>query len=252
MNYMKYLISFLILFSISFNGIAQEREFDFESAWELVSRLEIQGLPKSALAKVDSIYLAAKEANARDQVLKSVIYQSKFILLLEEEAQQKVITKLQSELAESQRPERNILDGIMAKLYLAYFNANSWQLRNRSKIKNPSADFLTWDSKTLLDTINFHFNRSLAFDQMQLSTTIKEYKTLLTSDDNGHLYRPLLFDVLAHQAIQFLVANDYQRARPENRFAFNNTVLFAMPDSFASLSIIHPATTSYFIRALGI
>lgn len=242
----------MILFLISLNGLAQEKDFDFENAWELVSRLEIQGLPKSAMAKVDSIYSAAKKANAKDQVLKSVIYQSKFILLLEEEAQQKVITKLQSELAVSQTPERNILDGILAKLYLDYFNANSWQLRNRSKTKNPNADFLTWDSKTLLDTVAFRFSRSLAFDQKQLSTPIEEYKTLLTNDDNGHLYRPLLFDVLAHQAIQFLVANDYQRTRPENTFAFNDSDLFVAPDSFATLSIIHPDTTSYFIRALGI
>jgi hypothetical protein len=130
MKYMKYLISFLILFLISLNGLAQEKDFDFEAVWELVSRLEVQGLPKSAMAKVDSIYSAAKAVNEKDQVLKSVIYQSKFILLLEEEAQQKVLAKLQSELALSQTPERNILDGILAKLYLDYFNANRWQLIN--------------------------------------------------------------------------------------------------------------------------
>ncbi|MFT6216846.1 MAG: TonB-dependent SusC/RagA subfamily outer membrane receptor, partial [Roseivirga sp.] len=172
--------------------------------------------------------------------------------LLEEEAQQKVIAKLQAELVVSQTPESNILDGILAKLYLDYFNANRWQLINRSKIKNPSADFLTWDSETLLDTVTFRFSRSLAFDQSQLSIPIDQYKTLLSNEDNGHFYRPLLFDVLAHQAIRFLVANDYQRARPENRFAFNDSDLFAMPDSFASLNIIHPDTTSYFIRVLGI
>ncbi|MFT6216202.1 MAG: hypothetical protein ACJAS3_002610, partial [Roseivirga sp.] len=65
---MKYLISFLILFLISLNGLAQEKDFDFEAVWELVSRLEVQGLPKSAMAKVDSIYSAAKAVNEKDQV----------------------------------------------------------------------------------------------------------------------------------------------------------------------------------------
>ncbi|MFT6054852.1 MAG: TonB-dependent SusC/RagA subfamily outer membrane receptor [Roseivirga sp.] len=245
---------FSVLF-IALNSVlihARQEKFDFDKAWDVVTRLEVQGLPKSAVVKVDSIYAAAQASNSKEQIVKSILYQSKFILLLKEDAQSIVVAKLRDAISESSKPEINILHGVLAKLYLNYFQANRWQLIKRTKISNPSDDFLTWDSETLMDTITFHYEKSLDFDRENLLTPAYQYEILLTREDSGNDLQPYLFDILASEAIEFLIQNDHQRPQAGERFSFNDSRFFSNPALFVSLRIEHADSSSYFLKALRI
>jgi len=78
----------LMLFLFSAISYAQD---SFDNLWLEVEKLDAKNLPKSALARVDKIYLKAEKEKNASQLIKSLVYKSKFSLILEENAQLKII-----------------------------------------------------------------------------------------------------------------------------------------------------------------
>ena len=56
----------------------QEKPDFYTSQWSEVHKYELAYLPKSALAKTDSIYIHAKNDNNYVQLVKAMIFQAKF------------------------------------------------------------------------------------------------------------------------------------------------------------------------------
>lgn len=83
----RILLFFLMLF-VSFTTKAQE---SFRDLWEEVEELEKKGLPKSALEIVKEIASKAMEEKNAAQHIKALFYKSKYALVLEENAQLKII-----------------------------------------------------------------------------------------------------------------------------------------------------------------
>ena len=78
----------LMLFLFSAISYAQD---SFDNLWLEVEKLDADNSPKSALARVDKICLKAEKENNASQLIKSLVYQSKYSLILEENAQLKII-----------------------------------------------------------------------------------------------------------------------------------------------------------------
>ena len=86
---MRYFLSVVCLVIVHW-AMSQQDQFNFEEAWEAVYQAEMQYLPKSARAKVDSIYEAADRFNEPEHLSKALIYQSKFFLILEKDGEKKL------------------------------------------------------------------------------------------------------------------------------------------------------------------
>ena len=73
-------LSMVLLFA----NFSQAQSNSYEKLWKQVEKLETEGLPKSALEVVDQISkLAVADKNTTQQI-KSLIYQSKYALVLTE------------------------------------------------------------------------------------------------------------------------------------------------------------------------
>ena len=248
---MKY-TAFIIVFLMMNSAVnAQHKKFNFDQSWERVYHLELQGRPKSAAPIVDSIYTAAKKHNQPNQVIQALIYQSKFILLVEENAQRKVIENFRNEIDQSSEPFRNLLQSMLAGMYLDYYAQNQWRIRERSKTDNASG-FLTWDSETFLDNIAQLYESSLEMGKSIIYTPLSNYEILLDESELGRKYRPLLFDLLANKAIDYFDAYEYRRKRSANSFNISNPRPFYDPTDFLSLTLSSSDSSSFLLKALRV
>ena len=168
----------ILTLMLSISAFAQE---SFESLWRQVDQLDQKKLPKSALKFVDTIYVkATKEKNA-PQIIKSLLYKSKFSMILEEEAQLKIINDFKLHISKSASPTKNILQNLLANMYWHYFIENRYQFYNRTQTANKvnESDFRTWDLTTIFKEIHHNFSASLLNTKELQNTDITKFKEIL-------------------------------------------------------------------------
>ncbi len=223
----------IFLFSIGVH--AQQDGYDAcEDQWKIVEQFELKSLPKSALAEVEKIYKKAKRTKNHPQLVKTLLYKSKFALTLEENAQLKIVQELKKEIAATSFPTNNILESILADLYWQYFQQNRWRFYNRTNTtqKIDSTDFRTWDLQTIFEETHQHYQASLTNALTLQQTDLKLYNDILTRQENSKKFRPTLYDFLAHRAIGFYKTDERNLKRPAYKFEISNPNLLRKNDIF--------------------
>jgi hypothetical protein len=244
---MRSLLLFISFFLCCLAGFAQT-DF-YSSKWSSVYKHEINDLPKSAVAVVDSIYVKAKKDNNFTQVVRALVYQSKFAMTLEEDAELKVVQKFQKEISEARSPIRNILESMLAEIYTEYFKMNRYQMQKRTRTaeKVDSIDFRTWDEATLLREIDVYHQRALHEIVILKQNKLAPFDEILTRADNSRRYRPTLFDLLAHQALDFYRSGELSDRTHVNAFKLDNP---QYATEFESLTLPRHDTLSPLYRTM--
>ena len=81
---------------------------DYTKEWKEIEKLENEGLPKSALEKVNLIYQKAKADDNTPQIVKSLIHRVKYTSQLEEDGMVVAIADIQEEGPEAQERRMEI------------------------------------------------------------------------------------------------------------------------------------------------
>ncbi|TBN12497.1 alpha-2-macroglobulin [Hyunsoonleella pacifica] len=237
-----------------FSNIFHAQNNNYEDLWKTVEKLEKEGLSKSALKKVEAIALKAIKDENHPQVIKTMLYKSKYALVLEEDAQLNIINNFKAEIAKSEFPTKNILESILANLYWQYFQQNRWKFYNRTQTstKVNSEDFRTWDLQTLFNEVHLHFQNSLKSGLLLQMEPIEKYSVLLNEQKNSKQFRPTLFDFLAQNALDFYKTNETHITKPAYKFEIDTPEYLADATSFSVLNIETKDTTSLQLNALEI
>jgi TonB-dependent SusC/RagA subfamily outer membrane receptor len=220
LNHMR---STLLLFAIvllHYQALAQK---DFYSLrWSDVYKNEIRYLPQSALKIVDTIYYRAKKDKNITEITKAVLYQAKFALTLQENAELVVVEKFKREIQASQAPLRNVLESILAQVYWQHFQQNRWKYYGRSTVSGNvrDNDFRTWDAAAILREIGQHYQRSLNNKNLLQNIRLEAFDDILALAEHSRRYRPTLYDFLAHYAIDFYAADERVLRNPDADQAF--------------------------------
>ena len=128
-NYIIPCLSLLLgLFLFSFQTPQTSNMSDtYKKEWARIDSLEQEGLPKSALQEVEQLYQRAKQEQNHAQVVKTLLYRSKYQSQLEENGMVKVIFRLEEEAASEDFPVQPIMYSILGELYRNYLDANYWK-----------------------------------------------------------------------------------------------------------------------------
>lgn len=206
----------------------------YDKLWKEIESLELEGKFQSANEIVGKVLQKARQLNQGDQIVKSFIYKSKFTLLLEEEAQSKIISELESEIKESDFPTNAILESIYAEYLEQYLERHRYKIRKRTKMEGESQsdDFEKWDINTLISQIARHYDRSIFNFSGLRKISINEFQEVLTHSKTSHKFRPTLYDFLVHRALEFYQADKWDAGRPKEKFICNNPVVFAPTQQF--------------------
>jgi len=250
---MKKIVSFILstVFFITVSN-AQVKTDTYSNLWQEVQKYELKNLPKSALKITDKIYKKATEENNSAQLIKSLIYQSKFSLILKENAHLQVIQTLKNEILKASAPTKNILESILGDLYWQYYQQNRWKFYKRTKtnLKIDSTDFRTWDLQTLFIAVHNHYQNSLKNSDILKKTNLKLFNNILVLSKNSKRFRPTLYDFLAHRAIDFYKNEESYLARPSYKFEINDTRLLGDVQEFIAATVITKDSLSQHLHAV--
>ncbi len=201
-------------------GSAQSSKDSYDVLWKKVGQLENDDLTQSALKQVRAISEKAKKEKNAEQNVKTLLYTSKYALTLEENAQLNIINEFRSEIEKAEFPTKNVLESYLANLYWQYFQQNRYPFYDRTKTasKVDSVDFRTWDLTTLFHEISSHFEASLNNKEELQKTDLEDFEEILNNQTGSEIYRPSLFDVLAHAALDFYKTDENNITRPVDQF----------------------------------
>ncbi|WP_299364697.1 MG2 domain-containing protein [Winogradskyella sp.] len=248
---MKNLISILMLVCFASFSNAQNH---FESQWKKVIEFENDGLTKSATDLVDTIYNAAVASNNKQQQIKALLYKSKYMLVLEEDAQLNIIKRFKTEIEKADKMvTKHLLENMLATMYWQYFQQNRYRFYDRTNTSDKvSDDFRTWDLETLFNEIHIYYQRSLENGLLLQQERLENYKTLLIEAEGSKTYRPTLYDLLSHNALQFYKTSENSITKPAYQFKIENIALISDSEEFINLEIISKDTLSLQLNALNI
>lgn len=242
------LLSFLVLVTIH-DSLAQVESYT--KHWSRVYKYELRNLPKSALAVVDTIYIKAKADNNIPQVTKALIYQSKFALSLEEDAELGIVNRFKKEISSSKSPLKNILESVLANIYWQHFKENRSRYYDRSQIseKVNATDFRTWDLRQLFLEIHEHNQNSLQNEVLLQKISLTSIDQILTQAMDSKNYRPTLFDFLAHNALDFYKTNESGIVQSAIHFKLSDEHYF---DEFEKITLTDSDSLAPLLQALKI
>lgn len=228
MSTKQVIIPILFVFFSLGPAYTQRSTTDYSAKWESVYQLEKQQLTQSAASIVDSIYNIASAEKNQIQLIKALMYKSKYILFLEEDAQLKVIRQIKDEISKSKLPEKRLLQCILANLYWQYFDEHRWIFYDRTHTHQPvdKEDFRTWDLETLFNEIHFQFQNSLKDPKYTQTVDLHQFNELLLEVETSKKYRPTLFDFLAHNALNFYQKDEITITNPSYSFTLDDPQYF--------------------------
>ncbi|WP_346883369.1 MG2 domain-containing protein [uncultured Algibacter sp.] len=249
---MKQTLSLIVL--ILFANFSNAQPPNYKLLWDQVEKFETDGLPKSALNIIEDISAKAQIDKNAPQLIKTMLFKSKYALVLEEDAQLNIINNFKEHIKTSEFPTKNILESILANLYWQYFNRNRWQFYNRTKTaaKVDAIDFRTWDLQTLFNEIHAHYQNSLQNGLMLQQENLNQYHVLLNEQKDSKIYRPTLFDFLNHNALAFYKTNETHITKPAYKFKINDKTFLADAKTFSTVNIVSQDSTSLQLNALKI
>ena len=215
-----------------------ENSYDYDKAWETVEKFINEGLPKSALEKVEEIHKTAIAEKKDDQLVKSIIYLVRLTIPTDEKGIEISLDRLQKLEETSTPPVKQIAASYLAELYLRYFENFRWEISQRSDIAGEkSKDFRTWTTQQFLTTIETLYLRSLD-DKKSIDISIDVYKIVLNKyDSTAVTLRPTLYELLADRTITFFNNYDsYSNENPES-FQVDQSWYFGPSKDFVSQEI---------------
>lgn len=227
---------------------------DFESQWKAVTKLENEGLTKSASDLVEEIYKSAITKKDKQQQIKALLYKSKYMLTLEEDAQLNIVNLFKAEIETSEVVTKHVLENMLATMYWQYYQQNRYKFYNRTKTetKVDDVDFRTWDLETLFNEIHVYYQRSLENGILLQLEPLSNYKMLITEAENSKELRPTLYDLLNHNALAFYKTDENSITQPAYKFLIDNEEFIADSERFINVDLTSKDSTSLELHALKI
>ncbi|WP_456439513.1 alpha-2-macroglobulin family protein [Psychroserpens sp.] len=242
-----------ILMILCFANFSAAQSDNFEKLWKDVSKHESDGLPKSALKVVETISELAKTKNDTPQQIKALLHKSKYVLTLEEDAQLKIVEEFKIEISKSKTPTKNILENMLATMYWQYFQQHRYQFYNRTNTSEKvDDDFRTWDLHTLFTEIQTYYQSSLQNGLILQQTQLSDYKEIIHKQSESQTFRPTLYDLLSHNALEFYKTNENSISKPAYKFEVDNPNLLGTTKVFSVVDLTSKDSSSLQLQALKI
>jgi len=229
------ILSAIVLF-ITANIPPMDKNYD--DKWKQVDSLVSLNQPRSALELVNEIYKIAQNEQNSPQLIKANIYRIKLMADYEEDYLVKAISEIKTEIKSAGFPEKQVLHSLLGDLYLRYFHTNRYQILERSKVAGETGDDIqTWDAAKLLSTAASHFEVSLSPANQLQGVDLKAFSAILLEEKDSKIFRPTLYDFLAHRAIDFYASGETGITTAADQWKPDHLNYFNSVESFIKLQL---------------
>src|ERR1017187_6073130 len=215
MNRTLLVVAFLLVNTIASTTIAGPRD----AQWKQVETAIQKGLPKTAITNLEPIIQGALKDKAYAEAVKAIGQRIALEGNIQGNKPEEKITRLEAEIAKAPKEMAPLMDALLAEWYWQYFQQNRWRFMQRTATaQQPGKDFTTWDLSRLFQEIDRQFQKALAAEKILKATPISAWKDLLQKGTMPDIYRPTLYDFIAHQALEFYTSGEQAAAKPEDAF----------------------------------
>lgn len=166
----------ILLFLLFTCTVMQSQQFD--KKWQEVLANENQGKIKSASVIVNKIYKKAVQSKNEEQIIKCFFYKSKYLQVVDENAQAKIIENLQFEIKRGSPASKALLNLVLAKCLQDYQNKNGYLIGNRTNTIGIDSEFLTWSQNDFQIKIATALEQSLTDENALLATPIQKFAAI--------------------------------------------------------------------------
>jgi uncharacterized protein YfaS (alpha-2-macroglobulin family) len=246
------LIGLLVSILVFTNLFAQQKPLNLTNNWiEIDTLILAKNQPKAALEKVNQLYIAAKERKDDIQLIKCLIYRIGLEDAVFDNKPNNAIQLLVSEIATSNNETaKSILHSLLASRYWQYYNTHRWQIYNRSKTAAANKqDIETWNADDFGAAISDNFSKSVANATLLQKVSIADYRTIIL-EGNATKLRPTLYDVLAHEALDYFKTGDYYLTKPTYAFELKDLHALSDANTFITTTFASNDSTSHLLKSL--
>ena len=191
---------FLLFIFISTSIFGQ----NYDKNWLKVIEYENEGKIESANKIVSKIHYKASRDKNDVQSIRCFFYESKYLQVLDEDAQTKIINNLKSEIDNTSVSTKAILNFVYAKCLIDYQKRNSYLLYNRTKALSFNDQFLTWTTKDISEQIDHALEKTLLNEDILKQTSLSNYLLIFEYNDENKTKKENLFDYLVKENIALL------------------------------------------------
>lgn len=149
-----------------------------DTKWNAVIGLENEGKIKSANEIVSKIYKKAINKRDEAEMIRCFFYQSKYLLILDENAQNKILNNLKTDLNRVSVPSKSILNLVYAKCLADYYNKNNYKINQRTNTGELDNNFLTWTERNFSAQTQLALNNSLENETILKNTPLTKYESI--------------------------------------------------------------------------
>ncbi|MBL8830411.1 MAG: hypothetical protein JNM18_25780 [Planctomycetaceae bacterium] len=190
-----------------------------DAQWKKVQDAMNQGLPKTAIDELRPIITKAIADKRWAEAVRAVGQKIALEGTIEGNKPEEKIARMAVEIAQAPAEMQPMLQAIQAHWYWHYFQHNRWRFMQRSRTAAaPGNDITTWDLPRILQEIDQQFAASLKSADQLKQIKITEYNDLIESGTLPDMYRPTLYDFMAHSALEFYAAGEQAGNQAEDAF----------------------------------
>ncbi len=202
--------------------------------WKDVREAINQGLPKTAIEKLDPIITRAMGEKKYAEAIRAIGMKIAMEGNIQGNKPEEKIVRMRAEIAKAPAEMKPAMNAVLANWFWHYFQQNRWRFMQRTQTAAPpSDDFTTWDLPRILSEIDKQFQATLADAKVLQEIPVGDYDDLLEKGTAPDAYRPTLYDVLAQNAISFYAAGEQAGARSVDAFDLSaESPIFASADDF--------------------
>lgn len=222
---------------------------DYAKAWAEIDSLDQKGLPKSALAKVDSLFEVAMADKNAAQEVKCLVYRLKYRAELEEYGLENGLNSIEASIDLLDFPAKPIMQVYLANFYESYLQQNQWKINERTETVNyKNDDISTWTTEQIIAKIAELYDVALNVEGLD-EIKISKVSDLVTYNSEEKR-RETLFDILAFEAIDFFSDEKNYLTQPAYSFQLADVEAFADVKSFVNHSFETRDSSSHKRKAL--
>ncbi|MFK8111283.1 MAG: alpha-2-macroglobulin [Rubripirellula sp.] len=222
----------VLLLGLSFLVAAGPRE----TGWKAVDDAINQGLPKTAIEQLEPIIKASIEEQKFAEAIKAISLKISLEGTIEGNKPEEKITRMRAEIERAPDQMKPVMEAVIANWFWHYFQQNRWRFLQRTQSSAPpSEDFTTWDLPQILSEIDRQFDQVLSHAETLKKIPVGDYDDLFERGTAPDTYRPTLFDVLAHNALEFYMSGEQAGSRKQDAFDLSaEDPIFAPTDQFVA------------------
>ncbi|SFP59042.1 TonB-dependent outer membrane receptor, SusC/RagA subfamily, signature region [Parafilimonas terrae] len=223
----------------------------YAKQWEEIdSLIVLKDLPKTALKKVNILYNDAKVKSLHDEIIKALLYRLSLENKTTDDDINNKVVLLKAELhTTNDAVSKAILSVILANTLKKFYSQNAWKNRDRKETDIKEADVATWSNAQFKEIIDSLYAAALISKQILQQTNTNAIKAILIKGNMANT-RPTLYDLLAHEALDYYKTGLAYLSRPAYTFELTDVHALANAQNFMQYNFVTKDTASHILKTL--